>query len=239
MNKYLLLQLMLIVLILISSQRFGQDVNDYERNPLYKQKNELFDSYKTRQVNIVMFGDSHIAGADWDELLGRKDIVGRGIPSDVTSGMVARLNSVLKLKPKVVFIMGGINDIYNWKSNIEIFRNITTIAERLKSNGVQPIIQSIIYAGKNWAREYIETHNPDMKVEEVNKGRNREAESLNRLLKNYCEKNNFIWIDVNSKLVDKDGFLNSKYTIDELHLNANGYRVWGREVNRVLKKIKF
>jgi len=103
-NLYLLL---FIFIVNTTSCLFAQDESNYLNNPNYKKMMDLYNSYPTRQANIVMLGDSHTAGVNWGELLGRKDVVGRGIPSDVTKGLLARLSDVLKLKPKVVFILVG------------------------------------------------------------------------------------------------------------------------------------
>ena len=76
----------------------------YTENPKYKPKSENFMLFN-KQADIVMLGNSITAGIDWNEILDRKDIVNRGINGDITEGMLNRMNSVLKVKPKVCFFL--------------------------------------------------------------------------------------------------------------------------------------
>lgn len=222
------------VLIFFCSVINGQQVKDtlkYRTNPNYDLQVRMFNVYKTRQADIVMLGNSLTAGAVWNELLGRTNVVGRGIPGDIIQGYNARINDVLKLKPKIVFILGGLNDIYNWTPVEEIFSEYLKIIRKFQSNGIIPVIQSTTYAGKDWAKSWGGTP-------EVNAGRNKEVDQLNKLLSEYAAKNNIDYIDINSKMAAKDNFLRPELTWDGIHLNAEGYRIWAREVERVLIKYK-
>ena len=59
---------------------------------------------------------------------GDQDVATRGIPSDILEGFDARINTVIKLKPKIVFVMGGLNDIYAWiPARRNLYANISTI----------------------------------------------------------------------------------------------------------------
>src|SRR5438105_5617872 len=71
----------------------------------------LFALSKIEAASIVMLGDSLTEGAPWRELTGCADLVNRGIGGDTTSGVLARLDEVLKLKPRAIFLMIGVNDI--------------------------------------------------------------------------------------------------------------------------------
>lgn len=205
-------------------------------NPNYKQQIELYNIYKTKSADIVMLGNSLTKGVEWNELLGREGIVNRGIPSDILSGYKKRLDFIFKLNPKVVFIMGGVNDIYNWTSVDEIFKTYREIVAALTARNIKVVIQSTIYAAENWGEEWLKVNNPDVKPYDVNLGRNKEIDKLNSLLKNFALANKILFLDVNSKL-KLNGFLNKEYTYDGLHLNAKGYRIWGEEVEKALRQL--
>ena len=79
----------------------------YMKNSVYPLKIELFEIYKKIPCDIVMLGDSRTDGVNWNELLGRPNIVARGIPSDVTEGFLARMEYVYNLEPKLCIIQGG------------------------------------------------------------------------------------------------------------------------------------
>lgn len=213
---------------------YSQQKNDtarYRANPNYILQTAMFDIYKTKQADIVMLGNSLTAGTNWSELLGRTNVVARAIPGDILLGFIARLDYVIKLKPKIVFIMGGLNDIYNWTPVEEIFNNYVKIVSTLKSRGIIPVIQSTTYAAKDYAKDWGGTP-------EVNSGRNREIDKLNKLLSEYARKNNLDFIDITSKLATSDRFLRPDLTWDGVHLNADGYKIWAEEVEKVLSKYK-
>ncbi len=220
----------LLLLIISVLQVFPQQgKNGYRSNPNYDREIEFYKMYKTDQADIVMFGNSLTHGANWNELLGRTDVVERGITSDVTEGMINRLQYVFLLKPKVCFVLAGLNDIYNRIPVEDIYVNYTHIANLLKTKGIIPVIQSTLYAGSEWGKDWNLTP-------EYNAERNREVDKLNNLLRDYSAKNEIMFIDLNSRM-NKNGYLNSAYTYDGVHLNATGYKVWVREVEKALKKL--
>ena len=162
-----------------------------------------------------MLGDSITAYVDWDELLGRTDIAGRGIGGDTTAGFLNRLHYVFKLNPRICFIMGGINDISRGIPVDEIFENYKNIITNLKNHNIIPIIQSTLY-----------TSNPIW---------NREVEKLDELLKRYAEDNNVDYIDLNGFLSEERA-LKEEYTYDGVHLLGNAYEVWRQAIKNILKK---
>lgn len=204
------------------------DTVDYRNNPNYDHELELYEIYKTRQADIIMLGNSLTHGVNWNQLLGRNNVVEMGIPGDITEGMFNRLQYVIRLKPKICFILSGLNDIYNWIPVEDIFRNYIRIINLLKAKNIEPVIQSTLYAGKEWGKDWGTTP-------EINAGRNKEVDRLNLLLKDYASKNNIEFIDLVS-IMSNSNFLNSKFTHDGLHLNAKGFKIWAQEVEKVLAK---
>jgi len=209
----------------------AKDTLRYRNNPTYPLQQAMFDLYKTREADIVMFGNSLTHGAAWNELLGRSNVVERGIPSDVLFGYEARMSSIYKLNPKIVFIMGGLNDIYNWTPVEDIFAVYVRILTGLKSRHIIPVIQSTTYSTKTYGKDWGGTP-------EVNFERNREVDKLNKLLSDYAKRNNIDYIDVNSLTSGKDGFLRPGMTWDGIHFKAEGFRIWAREVEKILAKYK-
>jgi len=230
-KKALLIIFFTVFLISSISAQQNTDSLKYRNNPNYNLQMDMFEAYKTHKANVIMYGNSLTAGTNWSELLGRNDVIGRGIPSDVLTGFFARLNSIYKLKPKVVFLMGGLNDIYNWTNVDEIYFTYIRIIHALQVRKITPVIQSTLYAGKDWAKEWGGTP-------ESNAGRNREVEKLNKMLSDYAKKNNIEYIDLVSKMSTNDKFMRPDFTWDGIHLNAKGYLIWAKEVEAVLQKLK-
>jgi lysophospholipase L1-like esterase len=193
----------------------------YMYNPNYKLQTDMFDVYETKQADIVMLGNSITAGVNWAELLGRNDAVGRGIPGDIIEGYGYRLDYVFKLNPKVCFIMGGINDIYGWIPVEDIFNNYVKIINELRSKRIEVVIQSTLYVAARYASS---------------ENRNAEVEKLNKMLSDYAAKNNILFIDLNSRLAFRKMLIDD-LTYDGVHLKAKAYKIWAKEVEKVLKKL--
>jgi lysophospholipase L1-like esterase len=228
-GKYSSVLNFLIALALIITQ-----LNSFAQSKsIYDLQIDLYKIYKTKSADIVMLGDSQIKGVDWNELLGRERIVNRGIPSDVLNGIKKRLDFVFNLNPKVVFIMGGVNDVYNWTPVEDIFKTYKEIVAALMARNIKVVIQSVIYSGENWGEEWLKVNYPDTNPRDVNLSRNKEIDNLNLLLKNFALSNKILFLDINSRL-KAGNFLKRDYHYDGIHLNARGYKIWGEEVEKAL-----
>lgn len=215
----------LILLLFTAEMVFAisADTALYNKNPNYIHETEIYQIYKKRQADIVFLGNSITKGVVWSELIGRDNIVGRGIPSDILEGMLNRVDNVLSLRPKFVFIMAGINDIYNWTPVDSIFGRYTQLIEIFRAKGIKVIVQSTLYAGRAWPSSA---------------ERNREVEKLNTLLMSYCKQNSIDYLDVNVGL-SAQKFLRDDFTYDGLHLKARAYQTWGREIEKLLIKFGY
>lgn len=174
---------------------------------------------KQQKVTIVMFGDSIIKGANWNELLGRDDVKNSGFPGFTTSHFVWLIKEhVVDLKPEICFLEGGINDIgvgiplsrtkENYEKNIDI----------LLKNNIVPVLQSVLY----------QQNNPQSKVQ---------VDSLNNYLKAYAKIMQIQYLDINTKLSSDTG-LKAQYTVDGTHINQSAYQIWAAEVKVFLATIK-
>lgn len=227
---------LLFIICIIPLISIAQSNNNYLNNPLYQRQLEFYKIYKPVNPRIVMLGNSLTHGVDWNNLLGRNDVVEMGIVSDILSGYFNRTHYVTELKPQICFILGGLNDIYQWIPVETIFDDYVKVVERLKRSGITVIIQSTLYAGRDWGKDWLAANNPEANAAEINKERNTQVDRLNMLLRNYAVKNSIEYIDLNT-LMSRGNYLRSEITYDGVHLNAAGYKIWGREVEKVLKKI--
>lgn len=212
--------LLCFVCTVFSVQGFQQDSSLYEKNPNYSLETEFYKIYKKKQADVVFLGNSITKGVIWSELLGRDNVVGRGIPSDILDGFLARTESVLSLRPKIVFIMGGINDIYNWLPVETISSQYIKLVSEFREKGVRVVVQSTLYVSPRWPNAA---------------ERNREVEKLNDSMKSWCKQNGVEYLDLNLGL-SKNKFLRDELTYDGVHLKAEGYRLWGREIEKLLIK---
>lgn len=182
-------------------------------------RRSYFNIYKSKNVKIVMLGDSITHQIDWNELLLHHDVVNRGIGKDTTENILNRLEDVYALNPEVCCIMCGINDLSINISVDRIFKNYICIVENINRNSITPIIQSTLYLSEKRDKYKII---------------NKKIDALNNLLKVYAKEKNIIFIDVNKELATK-GWLSREYTYDGKHLVGLGYEKWKNVLVRTLK----
>ena len=191
----------------------------------YELKIEQFKSYPNSNKDIVFLGNSIAAGVDWMELLGKINARNRGISGDITFGILERLNEVTEGKPAKVFILIGINDISRNIPDSFILRNYQTIITRIKKESpTTKIYFHTLMPVNNTFTQFKNHYNKDEHILYVNEG-----------LKKLAAKERITLIDLYPKFLDADKKLDKKYTIDGLHLNAEGYKVWAE----ILKKGKY
>ena len=192
----------------------------YLQNGNYGVQIGMYELFKNQQADVVMLGNSLTYNANWNEILNRKNIANRGIVSDITTGYLQRLGYVYKLKPKLCFIEGGVNDVYANYTAKDIYNNYKKIIDTLQAHQIVPIIQSTLFVASRWQ------HSSE---------KNKEIAKLDNMLSEYAKEKSIEYLDINS-LVSEKGFLKDELTYDGVHLNAKGYALWAPEVEKILIK---
>ena len=177
---------------------------------------QRFVSFKGHP-KIVMYGNSITAQGKWVELLRRTDVINSALPGQCTYHFLEAIQyQVIDLHPKICFIMGGINDITIGVAPDKIQSNYKAILETILKNNIIPVVTLTLY----------EQNDPVSQIE-VNR--------LNEFLINYCKKNNIKCLDLNQFISDSTG-LKPEYATDKTHLNEKAYKVWAREIEKILKE---
>lgn len=169
----------------------------------------LVDSHQrfTPDADVVLFGDSITEWGPWQDALPHVSHVNRGIAGDTTFGMLRRIDTTLAVKPKLVCIMAGINDLSQGFMVDDVFTNYLKMLRYWQDNECDILIQSTLYCGEK-------LHHLNNSVRE-----------LNTKLEKYSKEHNLHYMDVNQSL-SPNGFLSNEYTCDDLHLNALAYSLW-------------
>lgn len=174
------------------------------------------DSISSRPKAVLM-GNSITDGwaAKRPEFFKTHDFIGRGISGQVTSQMLCRFQAdVIALKPKMVIIMAGTNDIAlnnGYIAHEHILQNLQSMCELAKYHHIRPILCSVLpAAGFRWRPEL--TPAEDIK-------------RLNEMIKAYAKANKIKYIDYYSALADEYGGLPKKYAEDGVHPNDIGYEI--------------
>ena len=182
----------------------------------YGQKLTLFKlSPKTKNA-IIFLGDSITDIGEWSEIFKNINVKNRGVSSDNTFGVLARLDEIVSSKPAKVFIMIGINDISKSTPDSVIISNYKKIITTIKtaSPHTKIIVQSILPTSNNFP-EFIRHQN---KTEHIL--------FINKELEKYCTENKLLYVDLYNSFLDDEKKLDKKYTNDGLHINGFGYLKW-------------
>ena len=191
---------------------------------------------------IVFLGNSITQGLlrHTNKLLG-SNIVNRGISGDHTDGVLARLEEIIHYKPKAVFLLIGINDLFeDNRSRPErtpeyVANNILLISEIInkKSPNTKIFTQTIIPINNN---QYL-TEKPNIEFLHVDYSPsiNEQINKVNKIIKNNSSLN---VIDLHSSFLNENLQLDQKFSTDGVHLNELGYQNWINIINPIIKEIK-
>jgi lysophospholipase L1-like esterase len=205
---------------------------DWPNLKYYRSKNLKLGSPSKSEKRVVFMGNSITEG--WPtlqpEFFESKSYINRGISGQTTPQMLIRFRQdVIDLKPKLVLILAGINDIAGntGPSNVTmITNNIISMAQLAKSNKIKVIICSILPA-KDFP--WNPGMNPPPKILNVN-----------QILRSYALANGMVYLDYYSLMVDESNALIDEYGSDGVHPNKEGYKVMSllaeQEINRILNQ---
>lgn len=198
-------------LLLFSTMSYAQDFANFGR---YQKQNQEVLSQNIAP-NSVLMGDSITEGwfATDPGFFTKNNFVGRGISGQVTSQMLLRFREdVIKLKPKRVIILAGTNDIAENQGPIaldKVFGNIVSMAELAKANNIKVILCSVLPA-------YDFPWRKDMQPAD-------KVIALNKMIKDYAQKNHITYVDYHSVLKDEKNGLPKEIAEDGIHPNKLGY----------------
>ena len=232
-------KLIFIILLInfIVNNNYSQDINiagggnlqDWANLKKYQKNNEKL--IKISEPNRVVFmGNSITEGWSFfnKNFFIENPFVNRGISGQTTPQMLIRFKpDVVNLKPKSVVILAGINDIAGNTGPISIessAENIISMSEIALANNIKVFICSTLPASDfPWSPGL----DPAPKVIK-----------LNKILKDYCNKNNLTYVDYYSFMSNKNGGLKvPEYTSsqDLVHPNKAGYSVMEKIILKALK----
>jgi lysophospholipase L1-like esterase len=192
----------------------GQGMNeDWAYVARYRDANQPLIDHSTAQ-RVVFMGDSITEGwARQPFIKDNANYVGRGISGQTAPQMLVRFRSdVIALKPAIVHIMAGTNDVAQNtgpESPGEIEGYIKSMVELALANRINVVLASIPPAKDfYWHREL----EPAPQIR-----------ALNAWLREYAASRGLAYIDYWSVLATTDGAMKPEYSADGVHPNAAGY----------------
>ena len=177
------------------------------------------------EQRVVFMGDSITDG--WDNPINGgffpgKPYIDRGISGQTTPQMLIRFRpDVIELKPKVVVILAGTNDIAGntGPTTLEAIEdNLSSMAELARLQHIRVVFSSLLPVSDYEMRD-------GKPIIQTIRRPPEQIKALNTWMKDYAAKNHLIYLDYYSAMIDEKGYLKDELSNDGLHPNASGYSV--------------
>ena len=198
--------------------------NDWANLGRYREANTKLGSPAAGEQRVVFMGNS-ITEA-WarffsDEFPG-KPYVGRGISGQTTPQMLVRFRQdVIALKPAVVVILAGTNDIAGntGPSSLEMIEdNLASMTEIAQANHIRVVLCSVLPVFDYPWKHGIE---PAPKILE-----------LNGWIKTYASRAGATYVDFHSAMADERQGMKADLARDGVHPTEAGYKIMAPIVER-------
>ena len=236
MKRYKLISL-LIMFVVSGLYVYAQDSNAVKEDPMrtdwanlarFREDNQKIGLPSKGENRIVFMGNSITEG--WSnampDFFAGKPYANRGISGQTTPQMLIRFRpDVVDLKPAVVVILAGINDIAgNTGPSTQkmIQDNLASMVEIAKANGIRVVLSSVLPA---WDFPWKPGMQPAGKVI-----------ALNTWIESYARENGCVYLDYFTPMVDERHGLKAEYTYDGVHPNLAGYQVMAPLAEKAIQK---
>ncbi len=238
-NKSFIL-LFSILFLLFTGAKAQDPVSEYEK--MINERNKVDWPYLNRfhdenielglpskgEKRVVFMGNSITEG--WKDIspsfFTGKPYICRGISGQTTPQMLVRFRAdVIALKPKVVVILAGINDIAGntGPTTLEMIEdNIASMSDLANAHNIKVVLCSVLPA-------YDFPWNPGVYPSE-------KIILLNKWIKKFASDNDYLYIDYYTSMVDEKKALKAELTYDGVHPNETGYKLMEKLAEPVIKK---
>src|ERR1044071_8775667 len=176
-------------------------LSDWPALARYREDNNKTAPPAKNEQRVVFMGDSITDG--WDSpnnggFFPGKPYVNRGISGQTTPQMLIRFRrDVIELKPKVVVILAGTNDIAGNTGPMtlqQIEENIASMVDIAHANGIRVVLSSVMPVYPSEKRPQFFTQRPPEKIVE-----------LNRWIRSECERTRSVYLNYFAAMVGPDG----------------------------------
>jgi len=184
-----------------AKKHYPERISEFKKNPLTKN-------------DVVFLGNSITEkGGDWAKRVNNTKVKNRGIAGDTSDGVLARLGEITYCKPKQVFLLIGINDLFRDDMTSEkVYNNIIKIVNKI--NQASPKTKIYVHTILPTSTEKIK----------------EKIKNTNILLVNSKVKTNYEIIQLHDEFANEHDLMNMELSDDGVHLNEKGYNVWVKKI---------
>jgi len=169
-------------------------------------------------MKILFIGDSLIEYFDWAGRFPGHEVYNLGIGGETVEGLYRRLERVFSSMPAadMVFIMSGINNLSMGDTAF-----VDTYGKLLEAFALQ------YPSAKIFIHSLLPVNFPFVSNDDIR--------DMNRRLQALAEEKKVRYIDIHSRFLNDDGMPVASYLLDDgVHVSDEGYRIWSREIEKLL-----
>ncbi len=176
---------------------------------------------------VVFMGDSITQGWNLQKSFPGKPYINRGISGQTSSQMLLRFRQdVINLKPKVVLILAGTNDLAGNTGPVpfaQVEGNLMSMAQLATVNGIRVVMCSVLPSVRYWWHPEQKDPAPRIIV-------------LNKWIASYSAEKRYVYVNYYSAMADAAGGLPPNLSADGVHPSAAGYAVMAPLAESGIKK---
>ena len=203
----------------VAAQASAVSINDKTGIERYAAANAAIGLPKPGEWRVVFMGDSITDAWPFQrpEFFSSNGFIGRGISGQTSYQFLLRFqNDVIELKPDVVVINYGTNDIAENTGAYDedqTFRNVKAMCEMAAASGIKVVLASTLpHGGFGWRPSITDAM--------------AKVRSLNARVRAYAEQKGIPYVDYFAKMVSADGSrMREDLSKDGVHPNAEGYAI--------------
>jgi len=206
-----------------------QRLSDWPQLQKYRAANAALPAPRDGQSRVVFFGDSITEG--WGKegssrFFPGKGYLNRGISGQTTAQMLVRFSQdVLALRPNVVVILAGTNDIAGNTgpaTQAMIEDNLQAMLDLAKAHGIAVVLASVLPVGEY---PWMPGIAPAPKVR-----------ALNAALKRQADARGLVYLDYYTPMANRAGGLDAQLATDGVHPTAKGYALMAPLAEAAIKR---
>jgi acyl-CoA thioesterase-1 len=216
--------------------RLEERLLDWPLLARYRDENAKLPAPAGKEKRVVFMGDS--ITDFWDDparspgFFPGEPYVNRGISGQTTAQMLIRFRpDVLRLRPAVVVILAGTNDISNHggpETVQAVEDNLTSMAELARAHDVRVVLASLLPVS-DYGKRADGTPRP-----QTARRPPPVIRAINAWMKEYAAANSLVYLDYHSAMADGSGQLKAELSNDGLHPNEKGYEVMAPLARRAI-----
>src|ERR1700689_2122509 len=213
------------------ASRLAIYTDDFGELKRYREADAALAQPASDENRVVFVGDSITDYWKLADYFPGKPYVNRGIDGQTTPQMLVRFRQdVIALHPRALIVLAGTNDVAGVTGptrNEDIEANYASMAESARLHHIRVVFASLLP---------VNNYTEDAKESFALRPRERIL-ALNTWLKDYCAKNDLVYLDYFSAVVDDNGMLKRNLSDEGLHPNAAGYKIMAPLAEKAIAQV--